>query len=368
MAIASDRLEIEEQQVADSERRPGLPFTFTGRAGEFFGIWIVNLLLSVVTLGIYSAWAKVRTKRYFYGNTRLDGSTFDYLASPIQILKGRLIAFAFFAAYAICSAWAPTAALVFAFAALALTPWAVVRSRAFNAFYSSYRNVRFGFDGRIGEAAMIYILFPVITTFTIGVLWPYVSYRMHRFLAANSRYGKTPFAFEGKIGFYYQVYLIAFILFIIGVAFYFPAFINGVTSAGLDPEDVDLSIFLEFGFLNYVFIISAVVLIFVSYAYLTTRLQNYLISNTRVGDHELKLDLEFSKVLWIRLSNLVVIALSLGLMIPWAKIRIARYQIERMSLIPHGSLEALVDQEQEAVKAYGGEMGEGMDLDLGLGV
>lgn len=368
MAIASDSLEIEEQHAADSERHPGLPFSFSGRAGEFFGIWIVNLLLSVVTLGIYSAWAKVRTKRYFYGNTKLDGSAFDYLASPIQILKGRLIAFAFFAAYAICSAWAPTVAVAFAFVMLALTPWAVVRSRSFNAFYSSYRNVRFGFDGRIAEAAMLYVLFPIVAILTAGLLWPYVSYRMNRFLAANSRYGKTEFTFEGKVGFYYQAYITAFFLFIIGVAFYFPAFINGVTSVGLEPKDVDLSIFLEFGFLNYIFIIAAVVLVFVSYAYLTTRLQNYLISNTRIGDHELRLDLQVSKVLWIRVSNLVVIALSFGLMIPWAKIRIARYQIERMSLIPHGSLEALVDKEQEAVKAYGGEMGEGMDLDLGLGV
>lgn len=30
-------------------------FEFRGKAGEWFGIWIVNLLLSVLTLGIYSA-------------------------------------------------------------------------------------------------------------------------------------------------------------------------------------------------------------------------------------------------------------------------------------------------------------------------
>ena len=67
---------------------------FTGRAGEFFGIWFVNLSLSILTLGIYSAWAKVRTERYFYGNTRLAGAAFEYFASPIAILKGRLIAYA----------------------------------------------------------------------------------------------------------------------------------------------------------------------------------------------------------------------------------------------------------------------------------
>ena len=62
-------------------------FHFHGQGSEFFRIWIVNLVLTILTLGIYSAWAKVRTKRYFYGNTELAGDRFDYLASPIAILK-----------------------------------------------------------------------------------------------------------------------------------------------------------------------------------------------------------------------------------------------------------------------------------------
>lgn len=65
---------------------------FSGRGAEFFGIWIVNVLLTIVTLGIYSAWAKVRTTQYFYGHTKVDGHSFRYLATPIQILKGRIIA------------------------------------------------------------------------------------------------------------------------------------------------------------------------------------------------------------------------------------------------------------------------------------
>ncbi len=66
-------------------------FVFGGSAGEYFRIWIVNLLLSIVTLGIYSAWAKVRRLRYFYGNTFLDRHNFDYHASPVRILIGRII-------------------------------------------------------------------------------------------------------------------------------------------------------------------------------------------------------------------------------------------------------------------------------------
>jgi len=68
----------------DPVRRPSMrtyPFEFHGKTGEYFKIWIVNLFLTIVTLYVYSAWAKVRTKRYFYGNTTVDGSSFEYHAT-----------------------------------------------------------------------------------------------------------------------------------------------------------------------------------------------------------------------------------------------------------------------------------------------
>ena len=67
------------------------PIKFKGQAGEYFGIWIVNLLLTVITIGIYGAWAKVRTKKYFSSNTEIDGHSFGYHATGWQILKGRIL-------------------------------------------------------------------------------------------------------------------------------------------------------------------------------------------------------------------------------------------------------------------------------------
>ena len=64
---------------------------FTGTGSEFARIWIINLLLTVCTLGIYSAWAKVRSIHYFYGNTSLDGSSFSFVANPSPSLKGALL-------------------------------------------------------------------------------------------------------------------------------------------------------------------------------------------------------------------------------------------------------------------------------------
>ena len=78
-------------------------FQFHGRGGEYFGIWIVNILLTIVTLGLYSPWAHVRNKQYFYGNTDLAGERFEYLATGKQIFLGRLIAGVLFVTYVLLS-------------------------------------------------------------------------------------------------------------------------------------------------------------------------------------------------------------------------------------------------------------------------
>ncbi len=380
MAIALDparTLELTADQAA-----PGKPFAFTGKAGEYFGIWIVNLLLSVVTLGIYSAWAKVRTKRYFYGNTRLDGSTFDYLATPVQILKGRLIAFAFFVAYAASTTIWPMTIPLFVALMFLIAPWAIVRARAFNAHNSSYRNVRFGFTGGLGQAFKLYVLWPIAAFLTVGAVLPYLAYRTDRFLIDNSRYGRLEMTFNGEVGAYFRIYGMAFLIglpaVVLIVCFWALSIYVSYQTFGLDPAEVERTMaeliaaispyfFLSLAWLPYA-IGGAVLLGIVASSYLTTHRQNYLFDNTMIGPHALRLDLKLTHVLWIRLSNLVVIALSFGLMIPWARIRMTRYQIEQMSLIPQGDLDTLVGEQVAESRAYGDELGEGMDLDIGLGV
>src|SRR4249920_2104751 len=60
--------------------------SFSGTGPEYFRIWIVNLALTIATLGIYSAWAKVRRLQFFYRHTRLAGAGFDYHGDPIALL------------------------------------------------------------------------------------------------------------------------------------------------------------------------------------------------------------------------------------------------------------------------------------------
>jgi uncharacterized membrane protein YjgN (DUF898 family) len=84
-----------------------------------------------VTLGIYSAWAKVRRLRYFYGSTVLDGQSFEYHGRPLAILKGRLVVFAVYVVFLVITQIWPLAVFLMIPIAIFAVPWIVVKARLF---------------------------------------------------------------------------------------------------------------------------------------------------------------------------------------------------------------------------------------------
>src|SRR5712691_2779560 len=172
------------------------PVEFSASAGEYFRIWIVNLALTIVTLGIYSAWAKVRKRRYFYGHTRIEGESFEYRANPIAILKGRLIAVALFAAFYAISHFAPLYIWALYLLLLFAGPWLVVRSLAFNAYNTAYRNVRFAFSGTYRTCLGLVLGYGLLTVVTFGLGFPFLRRRLVQFAAVSHSYGTTRFALD----------------------------------------------------------------------------------------------------------------------------------------------------------------------------
>jgi len=211
---ADPAFEAAEDPSPSSQR-----FEFSATGGEYFRIWIVNLLLTIVTLGIYSAWAKVRKLRYFYGSTKLAGSSFEYHGKPIQILKGRLIAAALILPYMILNSVKPLYAIPFLILFVLITPFLVVKSRRFQTRVTSWRNIHFGFTGTYGEAAKIYLGMALLVPLTLGLIVPYWIFAKHRFIIGKATFGSSPFQFNATAGSYYRAYLVGIgVLVVTGIA------------------------------------------------------------------------------------------------------------------------------------------------------
>lgn len=330
---------------AESSWKPKeIPFEFRGTGWAYFKIWIVNILLTIITLGIYSAWAKVRRKQYIYGNTRLEGAAFEYLADPMKILKGRLIVLGFFLLmYAITFILPPTQ-IIFTLLFLAALPWVIVRSLMFNARNSALRNIRFRFKGSVKDAALVYLWWPLVAVFTLGIIFPYVYYRQKKYVVENTTYGTTRFVFTATSREYYRLFISAVIPLLIGIL--------AIAGAGY-----------LFAPLSGLVMVALYLYLFAFYSVKTT---NLLYNTSSIAHNRFKADLKIMPYLMLILTNSLATALTLGLFSPWAIIRTLRYRLGHMTLLADEDPETFVAAEEEQVSALGEEVGDFFDMDIGL--
>ena len=314
-----------------------ISFQFTGQTGEYFRIWIVNICLSILTLGIYSAWAKVRRKRYFYGNTLLNQSAFEYLADPKAILKGRIIVFAAFVAYAVVKEIIPLIGILLLLAFLGVLPWLVIRASSFNARNSTHRNVRFGFRAEYRETSSFLTIPVFLVPLTLGLIYPYYVYRKKKFFLEHSSYGKTPFTFGASPGAYYMVYfkvVLMFVLFLVGSVF-------------------------TFG-------IGAIPLYILFAAYRDGAVARLTWNNTTLADLRFECAWSTGGLFKLYFLNSLGIIVSVGLLVPWAAVRTARYQLEGLAINTNTELSGFFAAGQQQVAATGDEAVELLGFDFGL--
>ena len=343
-----------------SQREPEWhPFEFRGTGGEFFRIWIVNLALTLITLGIYSAWAKVRTRRYFYGNTVVALHAFDYHASPVRILIGRAIAVGLLIAYNLAGLVSPLISVPLAILFVAAIPWLIVAAQRFNARNTSYRNVRFNFTGTYGGAFKAFLLWPIAGVLTLGGLMPLAHRARNYFYINEHTFGGRKFATQFPAWSIYKIYLQA-LLMLIGLIV-IVAMIVAIVTVGL-PQGVGAR--AGAGVVAGVVGIAGYLAIF---AYVGAKVFNLSVSNTHIDDkHRLDATLSPWSMVWIGVSNLGLILVTIGIFYPWARVRMARYLAQHMSLQAVSNLDEFTSEVFATQSAVGEEIAGFFDFDIGL--
>ena len=398
------------QLPTESDNSAPLNFEFHGNGQEFFKIWIVNIFLSIITLGIFSAWAKVRTQRYFYSNTVLDGRTFGYLADPVKILKGRLVAFGLLAVYSLSWNFFPQAGMVLLVLGVLLLPAILVTATRFRLRYSAYRNVRFGLHCRIGEAyraftlpisliltltligyALLHLvdldalsaaaagpegnadipagapLTPedlILTIFYLALLpfIPYVDAIRARLVVNHACFSDLPASLNTRVRSFYRVYAVSFML-MMAIGTLVSVFI-GIGAAIFGALGLEASTALTIPLIMISALLFYAALFFAS-GYFRAERTNLIYGNTRFGNHRLFSKLKAIPVGWLFLSNTIAIIFSLGLLIPWSRIRMARYVLS-MTALDAADLDRISASHQSGQNAMGEGMIDAFDLDLGL--
>lgn len=362
-----------------------VPLAFTGSGTEYFRIWAVNLTLTICTLGLYGAWAKVRRLQYFYQHTLLDGSAFDYTANPVSILFGRVLALSLLLLYYVAFEHSAHAGLAVTLALAAVLPYLLWQSNRFKARNTRFRGLEFGFDGRLRDAYRVYV--PVIAIafgpsvaaahwlgpkddFWIFLLTglgflvlPVFHALFRQYVQSNLRFGDARFVFTARNTDFVQVWAWGLgAIFVIAFFTGFFAFAVGAIGAVIWGKGSAAP------WIGVAFMLAVMWLIFTLLgSYFTARFQRLVWDKTVVGAVALHCEVPATRFMCIQCLNTLWVVLSLGLYRPFAAIRLARFRLECVSA---SGLEGLNTVAAGASQSRRGALGESaaelFDMDVGL--
>lgn len=372
----------------DDDRR----FVFTGTGPAYFRIWIVNLLLTAVTLGLYSPWAKVRRLRYFYGNTLFDGSPFEFHGRPIALLKGRLIGLVLLGAYTQAARFSVKLWIAVVLVLICVFPWLLWKSLRFRLANSSYRGIRFGFDGSLRDAyltfvpLMLMVVGPGLSLIVAGeglspgrsralpasygiavalvlLLAPWFYFRLRAYQHGHARLGSTAFAFDGRAR---QAYWLALKLILAGVGVLMSAMLVGLAigaalyfALGATPSQ--RMAYAAGGpavAVAYLIVLSA-------FSLPTALVQNYVWNRTTLGGAPFISRVGPGRLWSIGFANLFLTLVTVGFFWPFAVVRTMRYRIGQLAY--YGDSGAVAAAARDArLGATGEESADLFGLDLAL--
>ncbi|GGY52258.1 membrane protein [Bacterioplanes sanyensis] len=335
------------------------PVEFSGTKAGYFKLWFVNLLLSILTLGIYSAWAKVRNNQYLYGHTQIDGHRLNYLATPWQILRGRILAILVFGGAYLLATLVPPIMVLFVIGYIFVLPWAIGQGLRFTMRMTSYRNVRFSFEASYGDLFVHFILLPMVAAFTLYLTAPWIHKQISEFLHRSVTYGGKPLKIKLSTGhFYFAVLCTLFVGLIVGLLVL--ALI--LLGTGL----VEMSPGYGAAYTGAGFILGYLGATFCSGIYMAM-IRNHVMNNLEAeGLASFRSNVEPLTYATIAASNVLLLMLTLGLAFPITRIRMLRYTCAhtRVTLTP--AIATMQNTVDEKYSAFGEEAAGLFDSDLSL--
>lgn len=336
------------EPVAEARGRYEARLEFTGTGREYFRIWIVHTLLSLLTLGIYSAWAKVRKARWFAQNTRLLGSAFDFDADPRRVLAGRVLALGLLLAYAHAFNWSATAGWLVDAALVLVGPWLFAGAQRFRLHRTRWRGLRFGFD--VSATTVYTTCVPLILVWLLGsaidhaglgatggllasigapvvtlLLLPLMHARLKALQHRHARFGDLGFAFQPQTERMYMIWATALFaaVCVAVVASVMGAWMSSIRTPGSGETDGVLLAVLggALGALaTYIF----------AWPYFAAQMQAAVWDSTSCGPLRFRAEMRGGPLMRLVLRNVLLTALTLGLYWPFAAVALARYRVGSM--------------------------------------
>lgn len=291
------------------------PWQFVGDVPWLFPITIINQLTTILTLGIFSFWARSNNRKYIWKNIDFMGQRFSYHGTG----KGELIV---------------NALPVVLFALVIALPFII------KIYYESIFGLAF--------------LGSISTSFFLSSLF---FYNAKKYLLENTKWGQHRLSFDLKITRFITHWFFGFFLSVISLGIYLPFWRNKMFAIYIDSIRISnlkihytgrgKDVFWEY----YWSIPFAFATCGLYIPWLFARIDRYRCVNTWIGGDDIGsarglLAINGSDYLMLFAFNIICFIASFGLALPWISVQNLHYRLNRLAFVGNLNLVQLFENEQ----------------------
>lgn len=304
--------------------------SFHGNGQKLFALQIVNILLTVVTIGIYYPWARAAYMKYTMSETEFAGSRFAFLGTGFELFKGMVlgllvVGFGYAMFFYLSTAHHPfIGSFIFFFYILLLIPFAIHSSMRYRTSRTTWRGIHFGYRGDLKELMNLSVKGAFLSIITLGIYGAWYAMELRSYVLGHTRLGSVTMRYEGKGGAFFVMNLLGYLFTIITLGIY------------------------SFWWMKDLF--------------------NYYVDNIVLeqGGNEVRLKSKVTGGAFFGLLviNFFIVVLTFGLGAPWAVVRTLNFVFENVEFLGELDLDTIQQTEDNYKNATGEDL-TGL-LDIGM--
>lgn len=280
---------------------------FTGSGGQLFSVLIVNWILTTLTLGLYYPWAKANYLKFMYQSTTLDNDGFDFKGTGREMFIGFIKAVAIFIILGLIlfsflrMHMVVLGVVIFYVCLFAIIPLIIHGSCRYRLSRSSWRGIRFRYDGNRNTLTVNFFKGFFLTIITFGIYGSWFAMNMRNYIIGKMKLGNLEFKYHGKGVDYFLMNLKGYFLSLITLGIYsfwwmrdiFAYYVDNM-SAEHEGKTISFRSTVSAGDIFKIIVVNYLMLIFtlgIAYAWIVARTMRF------VMDHiEIKGDINFDEL------------------------------------------------------------------------
>jgi len=338
-----------------------MPIGFHGTGGGLFKIMLVNWILTILTLGIYSFWGKTKVRRYLCEQSSFVGDRFHYHGTGGELLRGALIfggMIILFQAglYTIEQFWGVQARGIAEIGGILLVvlllPVIMVGAFRYRLSRTAWRGIRFSFRGKRKSALWLFLKGFILMIFTFYLYWPYFVIKMQKFWRGHSYFGNQTFRYDGKGSDIMKAFLAMILLYLVCIVLpmALPSLIPGMDNK-----------------MGIMILGVSWIPLLIGFVYYTVFLDRYHWSKTEFAGGRFHYDATAWQWFWLSFTNFLIIIFTLGFGTAFAIIRSRQFLADHLSVVGNMQLSQVVQDAQKS-NALGEGVADGFDMDIDIGI